>query len=365
MLTYDLRKKGKNYQARFYDPDRSSKRAERSMRTTNKREAERRARKMAEEYERGERDFWGSSKTRPRYLTLADAGKLFMKSRQGRAAKTLEAYETALKGLIGICPAGIMARDVTAEHARPYVLDTEVSSATRLHRYRHLRAFFNWCVAEKLMTNSPCDAIAEPREQQKVPEYLSEDEYDALISTIEQDYQQKVEAGQIRPDQVIWLRDVFLFAVRTGMRRGEVCNVRWRDVDFEHEFVRVRSDEEFRTKSGHERVIPLATDALEMLRRLRDERDDAKGFVFSGYGGKRLNGNYLSKQFRQYRELAGLDEKFSFHSLRHTFASHLVNKGTDLYVVKKLMGHSEIKMTQRYAHLKPDTMQAAIRHAFG
>ena len=89
------------------------------------------------------------------------------------------------------------------------------------------------------------------------------------------------------------------------------------------------------------------------------------GYVLTGTGGGKLNQSYASKRFKYYVRLAKLPENIRFHSLRHTCASWLVQRGVSLPIVQAILGHSDVRVTQKYAHLAPDVMQAAMQQAFG
>ena len=110
----------------------------------------------------------------------------------------------------------------------------------------------------------------------------------------------------------------------------------------------------------------MAGDALDVLRRLDAERtDDLDGLVFTGVGGGPLNPNLVSRRFKYYVRLAKLPEHIRFHSLRHTCASWLVQHGVSLPIVQAILEHTTMRVTQRYAHLAPDVMRAAMQQAFG
>jgi len=117
---------------------------------------------------------------------------------------------------------------------------------------------------------------------------------------------------------------------------------------------------------SEERVVFVAGEAREVLDRLyRERRNESNDLVFPGTGGGKLNGQYVSKRFRHYRRMAMLPKNIRFHSLRHTYASWLVEGGVDLYRVKELMGHSSIQTTMRYAHLAPDNLRNEVERVFG
>lgn len=103
--------------------------------------------------------------------------------------------------------------------------------------------------------------------------------------------------------------------------------------------------------------------ALDVAEQLDAEHTGA-GYVFTGYEGSKLNDLYVSKKFRKYRRLAKLPESLSFHNLRHSCASWMVMQGVPLSVVQHVLGHSDIQVTQRYAHLAPDVMKKAMQETF-
>jgi integrase len=146
------------------------------------------------------------------------------------------------------------------------------------------------------------------------------------------------------------LRPVLITALYTGLRRGELFSLTWQDVDLKHGVVRV-----VQTKSGERREIPLSDTLRDTLLTL--PRRLASDYVFPGKTGHGLVD--IRKRFHRALKEAGI-EGFVFHDLRHTFASHLVMAGVDLMTVKEFLGHADIKMTMRYAHLAPDYKRAAI-----
>jgi integrase len=146
------------------------------------------------------------------------------------------------------------------------------------------------------------------------------------------------------------LKPLLITALHTGFRRGELFHLTWHDVDFKQGIIRV-----VHTKNGERREILMSATLRETLQRL-PRRLDAD-HVFPGKTGRGLVD--IRKRFR--RALAEAEiEGFVFHDLRHTFASRLVMSGVDLMTVKEFLGHKDIKMTLRYAHLAPDYKRSAI-----
>lgn len=142
------------------------------------------------------------------------------------------------------------------------------------------------------------------------------------------------------------LTPMVLLAMNTGLRRGELTSLVWADINLPGRMLTVRGGN---AKSGRTRHIPLNVEAMDVLKRYRRQHTEGRLFpVFS-----------IATAFAALLEAAGITA-LRFHDLRHSFASHLVMAGADLYVVKELLGHASIAMTERYAHLAPKQKAAAV-----
>lgn len=150
-----------------------------------------------------------------------------------------------------------------------------------------------------------------------------------------------------------YLQPMVLLSLNTGLRRGEVLRLKWSDIDLLIRKLVVRGDN---AKSGNTRYIPLNDEALATLQHWRTDVEAAE-WVFPGHDGERLMSVKTSwKSVLQTAEI--LD--FRWHDLRHHFASRLVMKGVDLNTVRELLGHSDLSMTLRYAHLSPEHKADAV-----
>jgi len=149
---------------------------------------------------------------------------------------------------------------------------------------------------------------------------------------------------------------VFKFLYYTGMRLSEVVALQWQDVDFKNKMIRVVDS---KTPSGFRR-IPMRPEVEKILKNL--PRKENNKFVFAGTKNKSWNSSHLTHIFKEILKKVGINEPgVCLHTLRHTFASHLAMSGVSLDVIRDLLGHSSVVITEIYAHLAPDHIQEAIR----
>lgn len=148
------------------------------------------------------------------------------------------------------------------------------------------------------------------------------------------------------------LKPMVLLSLNTGLRQGELFGLTWDAVSLERAHLTIHGHN---AKSGRTRHIPLNAEALETVKLWRGE--EAEGLVFAGKDGKTFDS--VRKAWAGVLQAAGID-RFRWHDMRHHFASRLVMAGVDLNTVRELLGHSDITMTLRYAHLAPEHKAAAV-----
>ncbi len=208
---------------------------------------------------------------------------------------------------------------------------------------RHLiniKAMFSKAVAYGFLENNPAKNIKRIKPPERLPLFFTKEEFDSLLKVIDnQDWKELVE-----------------FAVNTGLRQMEILNLHKRQFNKQDRLI-ILDNHYHTTKSRKIRNMPMNIKAFEIVSR---RVDNAKGELIFTLDDTRILQDNLQDKFRKYVELAELNPKLTFHCLRHTFASWLVQKGVSIYEVSKLLGHADIKTTQIYAHLRSDDLRNAV-----
>ena len=209
-----------------------------------------------------------------------------------------------------------------------------------------LRSFFRFLVKKGLITKNPAETVLTPKRGRSVPNYLPVDEAFRLLDGVQ-------------GNSVLALRNRAILETlySTGLRVGELVGMDIQDVDFDRGMVRVLG------KGNKERLAPVGKKALRCMRVYLDRRNqgetmcdsDSAPLFLNRLGGRlssRSVGRLLDKVVRQL----GLLRPITPHGLRHTFATHMLDAGTDLRMVQELLGHASLSTTQRYTHVSIDRL---------
>lgn len=204
----------------------------------------------------------------------------------------------------------------------------------------NLSSSFNKAVEDNYLLENPFKNIKRIKIPEKQPNFFSKEEYDKLLEGIE-------DKG---------FRLLVEIAANTGLRSMELLTLEWNQVNLEERFITLNNHKHI-TKGKRVRTIPLNNRAMQVLCELVLVH---KGnFVFNN-DGLPLRQDYVTKKFKKYVKNAKVNPQLNFHSLRHSFASWLVQKGVGIYQVSKLLGHADIKTTQIYAHVRAEDLRESI-----
>jgi integrase len=257
---------------------------------------------------------------------------------------------------------GISARDISMIHLEKLKRNLQLkkgrygkqlSDATIKHCLVLIRQIFNRAISWGMYegTNPITATARENKKFLKIADnkrlrFLSREEADLLLSELKSRSQQ--------------LHDICHLSLFTGLRMGEIFNLNWNDIDLEHESISIKDP-----KSGENRNAYITPPLSKLFHRIKDNVSKANELVFKSSNGKKIR--EISNVFNRVTEKLGLNEnvtdqrnKVVAHTLRHTFASWLAMQGEPFITIQKLMGHSNIEMTLRYAHLSPSHERTAV-----
>ncbi|MFH0990277.1 MAG: tyrosine-type recombinase/integrase [bacterium] len=256
---------------------------------------------------------------------------------------TVYLYELALNHFL-VVTGNIPLSKVTAKHFDLYRIKRleAISPVTVNIELRTLRAFLNTALRWNLIEKNPFSGLKLVMVPEQTPIFFTRDDFQKLMNIIKEQC----------------LREVVLFATLTGLRRGEIINLRWSDVDLPRKVITVQSNPTFRTKQGKRRVIPLSETAIYLL---HSKCSKVYGEYVFLLNGQKISEDWLTHAFKDAVISAKLiDKRLHFHSLRHTFATWLVQDGVPIYEIQKLLGHSSIAVTQIYSHLAASELHKTV-----
>jgi len=214
----------------------------------------------------------------------------------------------------------------------------DYSRATIARKIATLRSFYKFLAREGEVRRNPVKVIRTPRQDKRLPKFLDPAEVERLLAAP-------------NGKDILSLRDAAMLEVlySTGMRVSELVGIDLDDVDPIADVVRVRG------KGRRERLAPLGSYAVRALNRYLEARSQAdvrdEQAVFLNRHGGRLNVRSVRRKLAKYLAMAGLDPSASPHTLRHSFATHMLERGADLRAVQELLGHRSLSSTQIYTHV--------------
>lgn len=224
-----------------------------------------------------------------------------------------------------------------------YLRQKNLSRASIARGLSCLRSFFKFLVREGCLKSNPLSGIATPKKEKRLPLFMEEGEVTKLLESPSND--------------LLGLRDKAILETlySTGMRVSELVNMAIDSCDFIGGVVKVYG------KGKKERFVPIGEEAIKAIRRylnaLRNKRPSDKKAVFLNSRGGRLTDRSVRRVVDRYIRKTSLNEKISPHTLRHSFATHLLNRGADLRSIQELLGHANLSTTQIYTHVTTEKLK--------
>jgi len=218
--------------------------------------------------------------------------------------------------------------------------ERKLKKSSSARKLAAIRSFYKFGVKKKWIAENPAKMVATPKQEKRVPSFLSEEEMAGFL--------------EVPPsEKPLDLRDSAILELlyASGIRVGELVGINLEDANLGERLIRVRG------KGKKERLVPFGRTAREGLTaylRVRpalvQDRIGEKA-LFLNYQGRRISSRSVERIVDKYIRLTAVKRKISPHSLRHSFASHLLSRGADLRVIQELLGHESLATTQKYTHL--------------
>ncbi len=272
----------------------------------------------------------------------------YLEIERNASTHTIKNYKTDLHEF------GIFLKDAPVESVDyltirrflAHLKERNLASRSTARKLSSLRSFFRFLVKDGYLKVNPTDAVASPKQEKTLPKFLSETDVVSLIEA---------------PDEatVRGLRDRAMLETlySTGMRISELVGLREDDVDFIGGTVKVYG------KGKKERLLPIGDRALKAIRNYLQKRNAVSRAIFLNKNKKTLGARGFRKILDKYVRQASLKEHISPHTLRHSFATHLLNRGADLRSVQELLGHANLSTTQIYTHLTTEKLKSVYEKA--
>lgn len=284
----------------------------------------------------------------------------YLKVERNASEFTIKSYREDLVTLANYLDEslGAMPRpdQITPMDLRTFVAalhEAEYAKSSVARKLASLRSYFRFCQREKLCDSNPAKPLRNPRRERKLPHFLATKEIGKLLNAPPRD------DPMGRRD-----RAIFETLYSAGLRVSELVGINMADLDLVEGIVRVRG------KGKKERLAPLGSFAIRALKhwlrhhQFKGSAAEAKNPpVFLNKFGKRITTRSIGRMVEKYLKLTGLDLRTSPHTLRHSFATHLLDSGADIRSVQELLGHKSLVTTQIYTHVSTAGLKAVYEKA--
>ncbi len=226
-----------------------------------------------------------------------------------------------------------------------HLMQGEVKKSSIARKLSAVRSFFRYLNRDGTLTSNPARLVATPRREKRLPAVLTADD---ALRLMESPNAKKPE------DHAMMLRDraVLETLYSTGIRASELIGMNREDIDHHGSLIRIRG------KGRKERIVPIGTKARAAIDAYltNPSRIAETAAIFIGPSGKRLTARTVQRILENHRKQLGMQQKASPHTLRHSYATHMLESGADLRAIQELLGHASLSTTQRYTHVNLDSL---------
>ena len=234
------------------------------------------------------------------------------------------------------------------ERFMEWLYDNQRQKSSQARALSGVKSFFNYLLLEEKIETSPAELISAPKAGRTLPDTLSTSEIDRLINIIDSSTPKGLRD-----------RAILEMLYSCGLRVSEVCDLQIGDLFFGEGYIRVTG------KGDKQRLVPvnsIARDRVQLYMETRKSNKSSKDTLFLNNRGQKLTRVMIFTIIRQAAQRAGIDKKISPHTLRHSFATHLLEGGADIRQVQELLGHESILTTEIYTHLDTSHLSQTVNN---
>ena len=242
---------------------------------------------------------------------------------------------------------------ITSKDIEKYIQTlSDLAPTTVSHNISSLKTFYSYFLKQGRISNNPTDGIKSPKLGIHLPTYLTIDEVNKLLDI------EVTDAFSSRNKAILEL----MYA--TGLRISEVISLEFKNIDYDECIIRVMG------KGSKERIVPVNDYAIKYLKEYIDNyrpelvKNEINNYIFLNNHGRMLTRQGIFKMIKNYAALKNIKKTIGPHTLRHTFATHLLENGADLRVIQEVLGHSDISTTQIYTHLTKEALHNEYKKYF-
>ena len=268
---------------------------------------------------------------------------------KGLSKNTVKAYEADISSFFQwLGNKDLKYNNLQEDHINQYIsflFQRKMRSSSVNRKISSIKSFYIFLVKRNFVKNSPLNDLVTPKQEKYLPESMSEAEVDKLLNS--PDVTNKIENRDKAMIEMLYA---------TGMRISELVNLKITDVDMKRCVVKVFG------KGSKERLVPFGETALDSLRSYLNEREQSSSKeIFLSNRGKKMTRVAFWQRVKVYLIRENLKNSISPHTLRHAFATHLLNRGADLRSVQLLLGHSDLSTTQIYTHIAKQRLSDVLK----
>ena len=278
--------------------------------------------------------------------------KIYLSIERGLSNNTVSAYisdiEKFAENFKNISPLKVKRKDLMS--FIDFLGKKSISARSRARNLSSIKSFYNYLIFDNQLENNPCENIHSPKLDKKLPIFLSIEEVDKIIES--------VDLSQENGERD---RNILETLYSCGLRVSELVNLKISNIDFNNQYIKIIG------KGNKQRIVPINNTLITYLNiyinNIRSKNNIKKGnedYLFLNKRGTKLSREMIFLIVKKYIKIANVKKNISPHTFRHSFATHLVEGGADLRAVQEMLGHSNITTTEIYTHLDTNYLKEEI-----